>query len=57
MGHKGTDRENERDSTPHCLGPVQVSLGAEKEVLFATGRLPGNNGSAIKEDLDSFPSR
>ena len=47
-----THRKDERDATSDGFGAIKVSLGAEKEVFFAVGRLPRHDGSTIEENLD-----
>lgn len=34
-----------------------MSLGAEKQILFTTGRLPRNYRGAIEKDIDAFARR
>ena len=46
--------EDERNATSHGLGAVQVSFGAEEQILFAFGGFPGYDGGAIEEDLNGF---
>ncbi len=52
-----TYRENKGDATSHSLGAIEVSFGAEEEVLLAFGRLPGDDSGAIEQHFDRFARR
>ena len=47
-------RKNERNAASYWLGSVQMSLGAKEKVLLAICRLPRDDSSAMKEDLNTL---
>lgn len=47
-----TNRENHRYPSSHRLRAIQVGLGAEEQVLGATGGFPGDHGCAKEEDFN-----
>lgn len=47
-----TNRKNHGDPPPHRLRAIQVGLGADEQVLGATGGFPGDDGGAEEKDLD-----